>query len=235
MPHYAGRARAREYCIAPRACRAVAYMRRHSITREEGVSMKSWYMLTVVGKDSPGIVSYVTAALYEGGCYLGEASLMRLGANFTIMLMVQHEGSAKGLAEILEPVIDSRDMHMHVDRIDAHLHEHLVPDVRSSVFGADQPGIVAKITGALSNAGLHILNLESDVGGTDAQPIYIMHIEGQAGEGIEALRSALRIVAHDGIEALFVFFVFLVGCFVGVGFFFFSGCLFFVGVVVGFC
>lgn len=164
--------------------------------------MKSWYMLTVVGKDRPGIVSYVTAALYEGGCNLGEASMMRLGANFTIMLMVQHEGSAKGLAEILEPVIDSMDMHMHVDRIDAHLHEHLVPDVRISVFGADQPGIVAKITGALSNAGLHILNLESDVGGTDAQPIYIMHIEGQAGEGIEALRSALRIVAHDGIEAM---------------------------------
>src|SRR3569832_1800449 len=120
MPHYAGRARAREYCNAPHTCRAVAYMRRHSITREEVVSMKNKNKKTEKNKNRPGIVSYVTAALYEGGCNLGEASMMRLGANFTIMLMVQHEGSAKGLAEILEPVIDSMDMHMHVDRIDAH-------------------------------------------------------------------------------------------------------------------
>lgn len=164
--------------------------------------MKNWYMLTVVGKDRPGIVSHVTAALYAGGCNLGEASMMRLGGNFTIMLMVQHDGSAKSLAQLLESVIESMDLHMHIDGIDGHLHEHLLPDVRISVFGADQPGIVAKITGALSDAGLHILNLESDVGGSEARPIYIMHIEGQARAGIETLRAALQIVAHDGIEAM---------------------------------
>lgn len=164
--------------------------------------MKSWYMLTVVGKDRPGIVSHVTTALFEGGCNLGEASMMRLGANFTIMLMVQYEGGTKNLAQILGPVIESMDLHMHLDAIEAHLHKHLIPEVRISVFGADQPGIVARITGALSNAGLHILNLESDVGGSEAKPIYIMHIEGQARAGIEALRAALKIVAHDGIEAM---------------------------------
>lgn len=163
--------------------------------------MKDWYMLTVVGQDRSGIVSRITAALYEGGCNLGEASMMRLGANFTIMLMVQYGGGAKDLTRILEPVIESMDLHMHLDAIEAHLHEHLVPDVRIGVFGADQPGIVAKVTGALSKAGLHILNLESDVGGTEAKPIYVMHIEGQACAGIEALHSALKLVVHDGIEA----------------------------------
>src|SRR3569833_4742735 len=126
--------------------------------------MKNLYMLTVVGKDRPGIVSHVTAALYEGGCNHGEASMMRLGAYFTIMLMVQHAGRAKGLAEILEPVIDSMDLHMHVDRIDAHLHEHLVFVVCFCVFGVVLFGFVVLFLGALSNAGLHILKLESDVG-----------------------------------------------------------------------
>ena len=164
--------------------------------------MKHWYMLTVVGQDRPGIVAHVTAALYEGGCNLGEASMMRLGGNFTIMLMVQHDGTLKSLQELMESVIESMDLHMHVDKIEGHLHEHLVPDVRISVFGADRAGIVAKVTNALSGAGLHILNLESDVGGTAQQPIYVMHIEGQAREGIEALRSALAVVqaGHD-IEA----------------------------------
>lgn len=164
--------------------------------------MKHWYMLTVVGKDRPGIVAHVTAALYDGGCNLGEASMMRLGGNFTVMLMVQHEGSLKSLRELVEPVVESMGLHLHVDKIQGHLHEHLVPDVRISVFGADRAGIVAKVTNALSGAGLHILNLESDVGGTAQQPIYIMHIEGQATEGIEALRSALAVVQEgDGIEA----------------------------------
>ena len=163
--------------------------------------MKNWYMLTVVGKDRPGIVSQVTAALYRGGCNLGEASMMRLGGNFTIMLMVQHAGDADTLRQLLAPVIGPLDLHLHLDDIEGHLHEHLLPDVRISVFGADQPGIVANVTGALSGAGLHILNLESDVGGTAAKPIYVMHIEGQARAGIEALRAALHGVVHDGIEA----------------------------------
>ncbi len=163
--------------------------------------MKQWYMLTVVGKDRPGIVAHVTAALYEGGCNLGEASMMRLGGSFTIMLMVQHQGSVKSLNEILESVIESMDLHLHIDAIEGRLHEHVLPDVRISVFGADKPGIVAKVTGALSEAGLHILNLESDVGGNDAHPLYIMHIEGQASEGIEPLRSALQVAAGDGVEA----------------------------------
>lgn len=164
--------------------------------------MKHWYMLTVVGQDRPGIVAHVTAALFEGGCNLGEASMMRLGGNFTIMLMVHHDGTLKSLREILEPVIESMNLHMHVDKIEGHLHGHLLPDVRISVFGADRAGIVAKITSVLSGAGLHILNLESDVGGTAERPIYIMHIEGQAREGMEALRSALALVkSGDGIEA----------------------------------
>lgn len=164
--------------------------------------MKHWYMLTVVGQDRPGIVAHVTAALYEGGCNLGEASMMRLGGNFTIMLMVQHEHNLKSLEQILAPVIESLDLHMHLDRIEGHLHEHVVPDVRISVFGADRAGIVARVTNVLAGAGLHILNLESDVGGTFDQPIYIMHIEGRAGDGIEALRSALAVVkTEEGIEA----------------------------------
>jgi len=39
------------------------------------------------------------------------------------------------------------------------------------------------------------------VGGTDAEPIYIMSIEGYATEGIPALESALDIVRAEGIDA----------------------------------
>ena len=33
--------------------------------------MGNWFMLTVIGKDRPGIVAHVTAALFDAGCNLG--------------------------------------------------------------------------------------------------------------------------------------------------------------------
>ncbi len=161
---------------------------------------KQWYMLTVVGEDRSGIVARVTTALFEGGCNLGEASMMRLGGNFTIMLMVELEGSGGELRKLLEPAARSLNLHIHIDDIKGRLHRHLEPDVSITVYGADRAGIVARVTGVLADAGLHILELDSDVAGSRENPIYVMHIEGHAGEGIEALRLALKRIERDGIE-----------------------------------
>jgi glycine cleavage system transcriptional repressor len=160
---------------------------------------KHWYMLTLVGKDRPGLVAHVTSALYEGGCQLGETSMMRLGTSFTIMMMVQYDGNVNALQKLLQGEAESLDL--HVDHIEGGLHQHHQPDVRISIYGADRPGIVAHATGALAEAGLDILDLNSDVGGTEEAPIYILHIEGCANDGVEALQSALDIVKKEGVEA----------------------------------
>lgn len=162
---------------------------------------QKWYMLTLIGKDRPGIVAHVTAALYEGGANLGESSMMRLGGNFSIMMMVQFDGNTHALHDLVGGVAESLGLHLHIDHIDAQLHDHRIPDVQISVYGADRAGIVAKVTGVLAEAGLDILELESGVAGTDAEPIYIMSIEGYAAEGIAALESALEIVRAEGIDA----------------------------------
>ena len=165
-----------------------------------GKTMTPWFMLTVIGKDQAGIVARVTGALYDDGCNLGEASMMRLGANFTIMLMVEHAGTAATLKSLLADIGNAMELHIHVDEVSASLHQHVMPDVRISVHGADRAGIVAQVTQALANAGLNILDLESDVAGTEEQPIYIMHIEGQAEQGVESLQGAIDAMADSGIE-----------------------------------
>ncbi len=68
------------------------------------------------------------------------------------------------------------------------------------MYGADRAGIVAQVTGALSAVGFNILDLQSDVGGSEARPLYIMTMEGQARDGIEAIEAALAPLARDGIE-----------------------------------
>lgn len=162
--------------------------------------MQHWYMMTVVGEDRPGIVAALTQALFEQGAQLGEASMVRLGGNFTIMLMVNADAPMSQLEQALAPLMQSMGLRLHLDKIKAHLHAHLEPNVQVTVFGADRPGIVAEVTGALARAGLNILDLNSDVGGTADKPIYVMLIDGYSEHGTAPLEEALAPVRRGGIE-----------------------------------
>lgn len=162
--------------------------------------MKKWYMLTLVGKDQPGIVARITETLLTGDCNLGEASMIRLGVNFTMMLMVEYEGSEDELKDLLAGTSRDLNLHQHVDMIDGELHSHLQPDVCISVYGADRSGIVARVASLLADAGVNILQLESSVGGTTDKPIYIMQIDAHAAKGVAAVEKALTIVKDEGIN-----------------------------------
>jgi glycine cleavage system transcriptional repressor len=157
-------------------------------------------MLTLVGHDRPGIVADVTNSLFEAGCQLGEASMMRLGGNFTVMLMVQTNKDQAILESILQEKYSETDLRIHIDAIEGHLHEHIIPDVCVSVYGADRPGIVAEVTHVLQRHDFHILDLESDVAGTEDKPIYIMHIDGKAQTDIETLENEMAKLREDGID-----------------------------------
>jgi len=162
--------------------------------------MQQWYMVTLVGEDRIGIVASVSRALFENGCNLGEASMVRLGGNFSIMMMVSSTEGVTGLEKILRPVAHDLSLHLHIDTMHAHLHDRREPDVRVRVFGADRTGIVAEVTGVLAECGLHILDLNSEVAGTGDEPVYIMVLDGYAERGVEAIDAALAQVRDSGIE-----------------------------------
>ncbi len=162
--------------------------------------MSTWKMLTLVGQDKPGIVAKITTALFDVGAQLGEASMMRLGGNFTIMLMVKSELLIEQLNQSIEQVVKELNLSSSFQAIEARLHQHEIPDTRITVYGADRPGIVAKATTHLLEAGFNIMDLESDVAGDEADPIYIMHMEGIAGNGAQALETAMQQIKADGVN-----------------------------------
>ena len=162
--------------------------------------MPNRYMLTLMGEDRPGIVARVTQALFETGCNLGEASMMRLGTSFSMMLLVDAVEDADQLRRALQAVSDELELELHIDSAQAIEHGHLDPDVCITVYGADRTGIVAQVTGAAAEAGLNIIDLTSDVGGDPETPLYVLHIEGVATKGIEALKQALQPMQSDGIK-----------------------------------
>lgn len=161
--------------------------------------MKSWYMLTLVGRDRPGIVARVSQVLYEAGCLLGEASMLRLSGNFTIMLMVGMEGDSKALADSLRGLADQLDLRIHLDPAEGDFHEHPEPNICVTISGADRAGIVAQATRCLAGFGFNILNLESTVAGSPDRPLYVLHIEGQSSLESEAVKARL---IEDGLRDL---------------------------------
>ena len=172
---------------------------------------KHWYMLTLVGQDAPGIVAGVTHALAEHACNLGETSMIRLGGNFTIMMLVETQLNKHQLTELMQPVAKQLGLRLHIDSVENPDHHRIEPDVLINVYGADRVGIVAQVTERLAQAGLNILDLSSEVGGTSEQPFYIMSIIGQANQGIETLEQALAELRQTGIETHLQTFELMIG------------------------
>ncbi len=155
-----------------------------------------WSVLTLVGADQPGIVAAVTEALFKQGCSLAQASMMRLGANFTILLRVSHEAETD-LQQVLKKICTDMNLHLHIDEDITADAPCIDPDVQITVYGADRIGIVAEVSSALAAAGFNIIDLETDIGGKPEHPIYIMTLQGVAKNGIEPLRKALQGLDPD--------------------------------------
>ncbi len=159
-----------------------------------------WQMLTLFGEDRSGIVAQVTDALFKGGCSLGEASMLRLGGNFSVMLMVR--GDQQSVQGLIAPVAEALGLRFHLDPIHGGAAPASgCPTTRCGWWGPDpRPGIVAQVTGALADAGFNILELESDVAGSEADPVYIMTIQGFAETTLEQLQAALARLGDEAIE-----------------------------------
>lgn len=126
--------------------------------------------------------------------------MLRLGGSFTMMLMVSGATGASTVVQAVEPVAREMGLKVHVDAIEGQLHQHLEPNVHVTVSGADRAGIVAAVTGALADAGLHITDLSSDVAGDSSRPVYIMQIEGRADSDVAVLQTAVRARVGDDVE-----------------------------------
>ncbi len=166
--------------------------------------MGQCFMVTLVGKDQPGIVARVTRALFDGGCNLGAASMVRLGDNFTVMLTVDSipTVNAEQVRRSLKPVVEAMALHAHVDAIDGPINRvgKPEPDCRVTVYGADRPGIVANVTEVLAALKFNILDLETDVSGSEQELLYLLHIEGQCDAPENELRAALDGVRKNGVD-----------------------------------
>jgi glycine cleavage system transcriptional repressor len=161
--------------------------------------------ISIFGRDRPGIVAAVTSELADAGCNLEDSSMTILRGHFAMLLgvLAGPDADAVALAERLEPVALRLDLDVSVRPIHdqvtgaAPLGEPYV----IAVYGADRPGLVARVSGALAARDVNIVDLETRLVG-EPEPVYVMHFQVEVPPGrADEVAADLREVAADlGVE-----------------------------------
>ncbi|WP_447977337.1 glycine cleavage system protein R [Candidatus Nitrospira bockiana] len=162
--------------------------------------MAQYAILTAFGRDRPGIVAGLAEGLYQLGCNLEDTSMTRLRGEFTMMVTVrlpeglraeQVEGRLAPFIAPLGLTVVCRDLPAGAARRSP---EPDLPLFILSVYGADHPGIVARVARVVADQGGNITDVNTRVVGAEDRPVYIMILEIQLAPGVspEPLQAALE-------------------------------------------
>jgi glycine cleavage system transcriptional repressor len=170
---------------------------------EYGVgTLKNYFLLTAFGKDRPGIVAGVSRVLFELGGNIEDASMTRLGGEFTMMLVTSLPASAAAVEKKLKSLGNKEGLQIAAKPIPAavaHRPKEEPPKYLLSVYGTDHPGIVTQIAQALAKRKVSITDLQTKVVGSAQKPVYVMLLELQVSASLdmEGLRSELDQLRQD--------------------------------------
>lgn len=157
------------------------------------------YVVFALGSDRPGIVAGVTDALYRAGANLLDCSMTILSGQFAVVLVVESDldtagveaalggpGEDLGLAVLVRPVGQGAAAPGRARSV-------------VSVYGSDQPGIVARVTRALAERSVNVTDLETRRVGDPGAPVYAMLLEVELPDGLSqaALAEALGALAGE--------------------------------------
>ena len=159
------------------------------------------FAVSVFGRDRPGIVAAVTRALADVGCNLEDTSMTILRGHFAMMLVVSSPAgwTAEQVERALAPIAADLDLQVSVRPIEDEVTRAGTVGERwvLAVYGADRPGLVARVAEVLAAHQVNITDLESRVIG-EPDPVYAMHFEVEVPPAaLDAVRDELRSVAAE--------------------------------------
>jgi glycine cleavage system transcriptional repressor len=139
------------------------------------------FVLSVTGRDRPGIVSAVTRVLLDHALNLEDAEMAILRGHFAVMLVLEApaELDEVALRAELDRVRESVPLQtVSLTEVPA-LDTHPAPASHSiSVYGADHPGIVHGVAEALAGADVNVVGMSTRVlGEGEGEPIYVILLE----------------------------------------------------------
>ncbi len=160
------------------------------------------FAVTVISKDRPGIVADTAEILYKLGCNLEDSSCTMLGGDFAMILMVSHPKpfARTRLVDEFKRLHEQKGLLAHVRTLSDEEVNRPSPSGELcliSVYGADRPGIVFRVTRELAERQIGITDLNTRLVGADVEPVYVIMLEAYLPDGItvsdiEQLLAGLR-------------------------------------------
>ena len=145
--------------------------------------MDRYAMLTAFGQDRPGIVAAVAEGLFQLRCNIEDTCMTRLRGEFAMMVMVKLPSEllpdhlATCVARFTEPLgltVLCREVPKEAATPRSCSD---IPAYMLSVYGADRPGIVAKVARIVADHDGNITDVNTRVIGTPERPVYVMLLE----------------------------------------------------------
>lgn len=164
------------------------------------MSATGLYAVTVIGNDRSGIVAGVTKALYETGCNLEDATSTILRGHFSMMLVVSSEADAGQIEAALADVASDLGVTITVRPVEEAALEFDAPTHMVSVYGADHPGIVFRISQALADAGANVTDMTSRIIGSTDEPVYALMLEVATSADADLEEKLTRIASEIGVD-----------------------------------
>lgn len=155
--------------------------------------------VTAVGRDRPGIAAAVTKVLFDHGANIEDSRMAILGGHFSMMLIVATDADAGTLESDLTAATADLDLIVSVRAVDDAASAASDGEAFTlSVYGADHPGIVYRVTAALAQRSVNVTDLATRVVGDDP-PVYVMIMEVTvpAGSDTGALDADLKRLGAD--------------------------------------
>ena len=169
--------------------------------------MKTYFILSAIGKDRPGIVADVSEVIYECGGNIEDSTMTLLRHHFSLMILFSLEGD-KGTQKLsaslkrLEWEKNLTVFHTPITFEDIH------PRVseggfrsRISTSGIDHSGIVFRLCRLLADRGINIIDMKTRrvLSAESGTPLFEMDIEVEVPESLSeaSLREDLRRLADE--------------------------------------
>lgn len=154
--------------------------------------------VTALGTDRPGIVAAVTGVLMRHGGNLEDSAMTNLGGHFAMMLVVEvpDDESAEALEASLVEEAGGLGLTVAVRPIvEAPADGPVGAAWAVSLYGADRPGIVHRVTQALAEQGANIVDLSTRVLGPGPDHAYVLLLELSLPPSADAGRLERRLQA----------------------------------------
>ena len=143
------------------------------------------YVLTVIGKDKPGIIAHVTGLLFRFGCNLEDATMSILEGEFAMVLIV-HMPRRTRPEDLKEAFLQTQKKwklelffrpFAPKGSLSDKTHQKGTVSYLISGIGRDRTGIVYQMSRLLADKGFNITDLNSRILGRGQKALYSLLLE----------------------------------------------------------